>query len=542
MKNKKINLSIIITFFFAVSFISCTNDLWSDHYDITAGARKNMTLYQYIKTQEDLSTFSKMLNISGYDSVLNNSQTYTVWAPDNDALKSINLKDTSTVTDLVKNHIARFSCPTSEAAGKYIYMLDKKLINFGQLSDGYSFGGNQLEMNKSNISTFNGVLHTIKGYVPYMTNIWEYIGKTPGLDSLKAYLYSQSKYEFDPVASVEIGTDEFKRPIYDSVITFTNPILKQIGYLQREDSIFTALLPNNNAWSKAYNTIKSYFVVNNPDAALAQKQQRLNTQWNIVNNLVFRQQIIADPSQYTRLVSSTGNVLTKPADLFAGAQTNIQSNGLTYTTDSLRFKPSETYQKRIVIEAENADWGRTFNYANLYVRSALGTNFSDSISGSDYLYIQSATVQNYQLATVTFPIPNTLSGKYNIYCVFAPSNIATEGDKKTYKAKFYFTCLDSKGNQISNGPITFTNAADITNHKLNTVTTVAASVFTTSSQKMTKVPVLQYKFPYCNLITDPTQSSNITVKLRVENAAMITESVTYDRNLRVDCIILEPVQ
>ncbi|MHB9142798.1 MAG: fasciclin domain-containing protein, partial [Paludibacter sp.] len=251
MKLKNIIIPLLLAI---VSFTSC-KDVWEEHYNQNSKTSSSLNLYDYIKSQPDLSIFAKMIQIAGFDTILNQPQTYTVWAPVNSSLESIDLIDTTLVKDMVKNHISRFSYTTSEIVSKTIFMLDAKFLTFRLEGDGYTFGGKALL--KSDISTSNGILHTINGYVPYLSNIWEFIGKTQGLDSLKSYLYSQSTSVFDEAASAEIGTNEQNQAIYDSVIIFSNPILDKIGQLQKEDSTFAAILPNNTAWTKVYDLVKS---------------------------------------------------------------------------------------------------------------------------------------------------------------------------------------------------------------------------------------------------------------------------------------------
>ena len=531
MKNKNFNYRAVAILLAIISFTSCT-DVWDSHYNSSSMLNKSkLNLYQYMKTQPELTIFSQMVKIADYDSILSKPQTYTVWAPVDTTLQSINLTDTAYVTEIVKNHISRFSYPTSGISTKIIYMLDKKFISFGQSSSGYSFGGKTLLANKSNFAASNGILHMIVGYVPYLTNIWEFIGSAPGLDSLRAYLYSQSLYQFDPKASVEIGTNSHGQSVYDSVITFSNPVLEKIGYLHVEDSTYTALLPNNTAWIKAYNQIKSNYKML---GAGGPAQQRLNTQWAIVKNLIFRG-LVAPPYSSDSLMSSTGSIFHQPAYLFDQAKKNVLSNGLVWVTDSIRFKAAESYQQKIQIEAENSSYGRSFLYANLYVRSSLGTAFSSLVSANKYLVVEPTTVSNTTQNYATFPIPNTLSGKYKVYCVFAPSCIVNPTDARQYKVKFYFSYLDASGKQITDATI---NASNVI---VPTVGTISA-IFTSNVSQMTKMYVTQITFPYCNLYDANSTLASITTKLRVENAVKITETVKYDRTMRIDYLVLEPVQ
>jgi hypothetical protein len=529
MKMNKINYIVVAVVLLVVSLASC-NDVWESHYSKSIGTKSNLNLYEYMKTQPNLSIFAQMVKIAGYDTILNKPQTYTVWAPVNIALQNVNMSDTTSVKEIVTNHISRFSYPTSGIVSKIIYMIDKKFITFKKGDSGYTFGGKTLIETSSNIATSNGILHSIDGFVPYMTNIWEYIGTTPGLDSLRSYLYSQSIYQFDPKASVEIGTNDHGQSIYDSIITFTNPVLDKIGHLHIEDSIFTALLPNNTAWKNAYNQIKSSYKVLGANGAAI---QRLNTQYAIVRNLIFRK-LVTDPFAFDSLISTTGSTFKNPSRLFVGATKTELSNGLVYTTDSIRFKASESYQQSIKVEAENSSYGRAFRYASLSVLSSKGSALSDSVSGSKYLVVYPTTVSNNTQNTVTFPIPNVLSGKYNIYCVIVPTSITAPKDTRVNKVKFFLNHLDATGKLAADSVVNLSN-------KL--VTSVAtAGIFVSNPAMMTRIFVTQYTFPFCNLFDENSTTGSIVNKLRVENAVKITETVKYDQVMRIDYIILEPVQ
>jgi hypothetical protein len=526
MKKETFNFKIITILLSIVSLLSC-NDKWDQHYAGNSGEKSELNLYDYIQSQPDLSIFTQMIQVAGYDTILNKPQTYTIWAPVNAGLINIDLSDTATVSEIVKNHITRFSHPTSGLTAKTIYMLDKKFLTFRKTDTGFTFGGKILV--NSNIATSNGILHLIDGYVNYQRNLWEFIGKTPGLDSLRMYLFAQSSYEFDLEESIEIGTNENGNAVYDSIVTFSNPILDKIGDIYLEDSVYTALLPNNDAWTKVYNKIKNNYKTLEKDGGAT--QQRLNTQWAIVRNLIFRNKI-SDPYSLDSLRSTTGTVFQAPGYLFDGATPSVLSNGLAYITDSIRFKAAESWQQEIKIEAENSTYGRSNLYSTLYVRSGLGSAINTS--GGKYLVCEPTTVSNSTMNSATFPIPNTLSGKYNIYCVFLPSSIVNPENIKRYKTRFYFSYLNNQGIQVTDAAIDVNNVVGLPNK--------IGGIFTSTAKETTKMFVTQFEFPYCNLYTSESTSADITIKLKVENAVKITETVLFDRTMRIDYIILEPVQ
>lgn len=132
-------------------------------------------------------------------------------------------------------------------------------------------------------------------------------------------------------------------------------------------------------------------------------------------------------------------------------------------------------------------------------------------------------------------IPNTLAAKYNIYCVFVPASITSPTDGRPNKVKFYLSYVDATGKQITNAAI------DINNNV--TTPTKAAATFTTKPFLVDRMLVAKdVVFPYSNLYYD--SKSITTVALKVENAAGVTalDLANFNRNLLIDCIILEPVQ
>lgn len=509
------------------------SDAWDEHYYSAGNSGDgSISLYESIKANPDLSSFATLLERTGLDSTLQKPITYTVWAPVNSpAMDSLlNTDDLPALRNTMLNHISRFSYPTAGLSVTTIFLLNKKFVQFKREPQGFAYGGKLLLPAQSNISASNGILHLIEAPVPYMTNLWEFILRAEGIDSLRQFLDAQSIYAFDPRASIEIGTNEFGQSVYDSVILFSNEVLERIGALHIEDSTYSILLPDNHAWTVAYNAISGKYKTMIQDGGAA--KQRLRTQNALVNNLVFRQ---LNPLTADSIVSTTGSIFQQPGYLFDGA-TQIQlSNGKAFITDSLRYHPSESWQQSIKVEAENANYGRSFLFANLFVRSGLGSPYSATTSESRYLLVEPTTVSTTQQASVTFPIPNTLSGKYRMYCVFLPSDIVSEGDTRPYKVRFYVTHLTSNGTVVENSPIGAQNQLQATNR--------TAAIFTSTASQISKMFVTEIEFPFCNILEPNAASSTITTRLRVENAVTAVEEIQRrgDRKMRIDYIILEPV-
>jgi hypothetical protein len=497
---------------FGIFLILSCNDEWKEHYDQDSFNLPDKTIYTCIQEYPELSTFTKMLASTGYDKILNSSQSFTVWAPNNDALSGVDTTDKDLVLKIVTNHIARSRFTTSGSAIQSIRMLDKKFIEITKEGDNYKFGN--YNMVKSNLNTKNGLVHEIDGYVPYLKNLWEYLGTTDGLDSISSYLYNQSDSVFDPDNSIEIGVNDQGQTIYsDSAYIVVNPILTKIGDISYEDSIFTAIMPNNQAWNEAYGRIEKYY--NFPDDGGSVLRKREMTQFTIVKDMLYHGRI--DNSQtYDSLVTTTGNVYYNPGQLFTNIESNeALSNGISYVTSQMPFNDTLSWFKEIRVEAEETE-GRTNEKNNIYTRSGYGTGYT--ISENEYIKISPIT----EGSSVEFSIPNTLSAKYNIYCVFVPTSITDPNIQVSTKATFQLTFI----NRQTGG----TFVKDIT--PANNITLPNA---------ITKMLITQYSFQFANVIDDAHET--IKVKLKVTNKVKTDEEVSgqFTRTMLIDCIILEPV-
>ena len=243
---KQINKGIICLLSGMALFVSC-NDEWDAHYDRN-GSVPQVSLMDLLRNDASLSTFTQIVEITGTDSLLVSDQTYTVWAPVNEALTNVDMTDRAALERLVKNHIARYTNPTSTQPGKYIYMLNGKRMAY---DDAESFNGTSLE--DGNERAINGVLHKLRDTIPYRYNFYEYLSVYPEYSKVYEFINRFVEKRYD--ASASVGTD--------SVFVDYNPMLYSyyygIGHIDDEDSLYTMILPDNAAWDKAYAQISPYF-------------------------------------------------------------------------------------------------------------------------------------------------------------------------------------------------------------------------------------------------------------------------------------------
>ncbi len=529
MKSEKMNKVLLYLLTPLLMMVSCRTNEWEDHYYAEITEKSDLSIFEYLKSQPELSKFTQMVELTGYDTLLSANQTFTVWAPTNTSLEGFDMNNSDQMMKTVRNHITRFSVPSSGISSKAILMMNNKWVNFGRNAGVLNLGGKAVTRN--DIAVKNGMIHVIGDYVPYVMNIWEYIAVAPGIDSLRNYINSLTRSEFDPQASYVDGV------LMDSVFNITNKVLTRLGQLSSEDSTYTALLPDNQAWIEAYNRIFPFYKTLADDGG-AQAQME-NTRWSIVRDLFFSQKV-ALPLSSDSMRSTYGSSLTNASILFPANPPAELSNGLAYTSNSLKHKPGDTWNRIIKVEAENASFGRTQKDFEITNFSSIGTGAD--ISGG--FYVNARALSNLSTARlwINFPIPNTLSGKYNIYCVFVPINLTDSTNLRTNKVKFsinYDYVPGVRRDSVWIGNTGFTK------------TVGTARNFITDPRKISKVLVVaNYQFPFANLVSTGSRSSDmvtgskIRVGLLVENSAgtTTTERLNHIRDLRIDCIILEPVE
>lgn len=510
---------ILILIVCTTGFIAC-NDDWNDHYDEDqTPSAKYENLMDLINDQADLSIFKKMLEFTGYDLVLRSNQSYTVWAPTNSAFnENIDWTDSLSIANTVTNHITRSSYPTSKVAREEnrILMLAYKFIKFTRTgTDSWTFGNEPLV--EKDLAAKNGIVHKINKIVPFEDNLWQYLKRDENLDSISKYTYSFDVYTFDEENSVFLGTNESGQRLYDSVFYYRNTLLQDDlnAYLSVEDSIYTMLVPTNYAWNNAYNKVKEFYrpFISSVPQSYKDSVQDSHTKKALVENLIFRGSLENfSGNQEDSIISTTNNVFYAPARLFENANKKILSNGIVYITDDLKFGQAEAWQKPIIWEAE-VPLGRSNSYCSVYSRSALGGNIS-GISGDRYLLVNNTSTTNPQ---VEFSIPNTLAGTYNIYCVFVPGIIENVVEKT--KVQFRLTYIAENGNST-------------------TERNIRPEDRETSETELKPILIKErFKFPYANYNEEIT-----TVKVTVETQVANAETATYVRRMRIDCIIIEPVE
>jgi hypothetical protein len=370
MYNKKSLMWVVLFFTFAIA--GCNK--WKDH---TAIGQQDLTinLLQAISANPDLSKFKEYINLAGLDSVLQASKTFTVWAPTNTALQTI---DPAVVADKIKlkafilNHISNQMYFTKDVTTSVrIQMLSGKYNNFSTIK----FDEASLGVTDKYVS--NGVLHTINAMAPPLQNIWEFINSTTAQYAQNAFIVSSLTYSFfDPslaiIDSISVVTG---LPVYrpGTGIVQRNLLTDRTYDLNKEDKQYTYFVMQDANFTLESDSLKPYY--NTGGTPTTDLYAKLTVVKDLVYDVPY-QTPFAIPQP---LVSKSG--VSVPVNNVFVVDIKRMSNGYVYIMSKLDV-PTKNKFLPILIEGENPtgflsnDKRGNTNY-RLRLNPVTGLNFTD---------------------------------------------------------------------------------------------------------------------------------------------------------------------
>ncbi len=416
---------------------ACQDAEWDNHYS-ASGSTATASLIELLRSHSEYSKFVTLLEQTGGDSILAYDQTFTVFAPTNDALADLGTGE-GTMTEIVKNHVARYLYgPANLADTTYlrVKMLNGKYQELTREGSEVRFAGIQLPPDP--LIATNGIIYSLKQKAQYYGNLWEILANSTGrYDSL--YHYIAAFNDTTTIKSaIEVGENSRGQKLY-----FHNQWMKKYGAINLEDSLYTAFLPTNEGWNAAYAAISPYFRTfgsliedRTPTSSFNYRRsyetgtpvsdslQDIHTRETIARDILFRRRPDFMTPAGDTLMTTSGDTYHHPAYLVEGLTAQTASNGQYYPVDHLPHHANDLFLKTIKIEAEKSA-GREFLYATLTNRSAAEGNLKDSVSNMHFLEVVNTSTNNLTPPQVVFNVPNVLAAKYNIYAVFVTCSSGT---------------------------------------------------------------------------------------------------------------------
>lgn len=389
----------IIAFTLLGFAVACTSP-WDEH--IAAKELRGKTLTQVISENPQTSTFATILQKTGYDNLLSGDKMLTVFAPNNEALGSVDMNDVEALKILVKNHVAyaNYTVTNGHFNTDKVEMINSK----NALIAGLQINGAQVSSadESYNITVANGVLHLMNGVIPFQKNIYEYLQTQSG--NLQAeFIKNQDKLIMDLEKSVQIGVDKKGKPLYDTVWVNQNKFL-ETHPINNETKKYTYILLPNDVVERIETKYAKYFA----------KSETLK------QDSIVRYELIKDCILAPVTINADGKYMSIDGVKMDISTANIQetytaSNGQIYKLSDADVKIYENKVKTITIEAEN--------YDSLYadVTTAWSVRNKSSLSGGKDLLMNSRT-QFISKYSSTDSIVYT-----NLYFYANPSETVTSG-------------------------------------------------------------------------------------------------------------------
>ena len=450
----------------AAAMLSCT-DTWNDHYDAGADVSYSGTTMQAL--EEKAPDFAAVIKAVGYNRELASENVYTIWAPasfNKDSVLTLAAKDSAAVVNqFVKNHIARYAI-SQNGTDQTVKLMSAKNT---QMTAAGMFGS--AKITQPNLSCANGVLHIIDANIGYHFNVFEKIKNVydtnPQDVSLYSFLQRWDADSLDEARSVSRGVDENGDKIWvDSVTIRNNTVLKNVNaLLYREDSSYIAIIPTAAAYQERYNIAKSLLNFNESQASrdsLQDYHANMFAMTDLYYNKNINQEALADDGvTYDSLRSTNYRAMNWPNNLYytkaprTGLHPDKQlndilsksgtpvdcSNGTAYVVDTYPMDVTEQFFKKIQVFASN---NSVDNSSDLYTKNISSSRMSmgtfpiyevtpvvddetgevirlDStkIGDRSYRYSDIVPSSNNDFS-ISYKIPSTLSGKYELYIVTCP--------------------------------------------------------------------------------------------------------------------------
>lgn len=464
MNMKKIYRNAMAVVALALGALTTACSDWDDHYvaDAAMQGNANATLWENIQADPQLSQFATLLKKAGFDQNLNASQTYTVWAPLNgtfDYDRLMQVSNDTLLTEFVENHIARSNFPAVGDINEKIYLLNEKTMPF--LGNG-SYTMSNIPVATPNIASKNGVMHTLQGKLTFLPNIFESMNAVLyPIDSIANFIHQYDRRELNLVSSVEGPVVNGEITYLDSVFYEGNTLFTRYGrsYINSEDSSYTMIVPTNEAWTKAYNSISKYYNYVSgytfDDQSAANNDTVVTFDAPYLRDSLVRKAIMSHLFYNNNLYDNkalktlqTGALLTNDSltstyndfsynggiiynedanELFRGAQRIDQSNGAIWLTDSLRQRPWNTFNPIIKVEGESSATNVSMGFGStvrIWDRESQNPAVSGRLSNYGYIEVSNSSAN----PTFSVYLPEVLSTTYAIYAVFVPSNITNVYD------------------------------------------------------------------------------------------------------------------
>lgn len=377
-----------------LAVVSCS-DPWDDHAK-SSDENLKQNLAERLTSISETSEFGKLLTETGYDKVLANSKTYTVWAPTNEAMAAVPASELGSLESkkrFVSNHLALTAFGSvSNQDTVTVQMLSSKYLEFinGTVMDGAS-------VVTADQYTSNGLYHIVSDALIPRLSIWEYIKSMEGSNAMSSYLLSLDEFNIYQSDSIAKATAEENPGIYSD--SLSNSYLKNVYNLNNERNKYTFFLLEDDAFNTEVGKLEPYLTKSNADSTTTYARY-FNTR-----DFAFHKSVAKENLPDT-LVSRFG--VKVPINKDNIVEEVPLSNGVLYIMGSMDV-PLETRLLTTQIEGESPrGFSQGDKRANTYYRE------KEDLDG---IVFEDIMVQNHgvPLFSIYYGASNLYSTTYKVY-------------------------------------------------------------------------------------------------------------------------------
>lgn len=211
---KYINHILII---FVLFLFSCNEDTWDEYYN-SEPETVNVSVWDAMQEDESISTYVNYIKEFGYDTLFDKNDTYTLFAPDNDAFTEF-LTSESVTNRVLEYLISLHFIQSGNIDGtRKIQTLGEKFATFARSGSSCTFDDVSLSFESPLYE--NGKYFIMSEVSLAKPNLYEYYEENNPV--LQTYIDLQDSVGLDKEESTALGFDEEGNTIYDSVTIVVN--------------------------------------------------------------------------------------------------------------------------------------------------------------------------------------------------------------------------------------------------------------------------------------------------------------------------------
>ncbi|TKG97402.1 fasciclin domain-containing protein [Puteibacter caeruleilacunae] len=341
MKNLK---KIIIPLFIITLFVlSCTEDVWKDHYENEPPV-SGENILTYLQGNPEYSKLANLVVAAKLDSILTSATNVTFFAVKNenipDGIES-DLEGLKTRLLLHMTHGKYYDHQIND--GQRIKTLHGKYLEVSQTSGNKI---NELSYDAKNIHVGNGVIHELEQIIAPQPNVYEFLyALGDEYSTIKEYLLDMDVKTFDRENSVPVGVNDEGNTVYDTIWVMKNKLLSGVNDARKEDYLFTAFYPTNDVVEEAIGKVRNDYAA--AGGELSEKLDAELYEWCVTS--LFRKGVLENPADTMIKTTNGGDFWISPGKQEVLPEMSKASNGVVYTVSHLHV-PKLKYMNKFVFE------------------------------------------------------------------------------------------------------------------------------------------------------------------------------------------------